>query len=124
MMKHKAISIRAFIGAKDFELSRNFYRDLGFQESVITSGMSYFQIGGLGFYLQNYYAKEWIENTMLFLEVEDVAQYWDNLLSLNLAAKYKGVKLTPIKTYDWGSECFMHDPSGVLWHFGAFVKKA
>lgn len=122
-MEHKAISIRAFIGAKDFELSRSFYHDLGFQESVITPGMSYFQTGGLGFYLQNYYAKEWIENTMLFLEVEDVAQYWDNLVALNLSAKYKGVKLTPIKTYDWGRECFIHDPSGVLWHFGEFTKK-
>lgn len=55
-MEHKAISIRAFIGAKDFELSRGFYRDLGFQESVITPEMSYFQTQGLGFYLQNFLA--------------------------------------------------------------------
>ena len=31
-MEHKAKSIRPFIGAKDFELSRQFYRDLGFTE--------------------------------------------------------------------------------------------
>lgn len=121
-MEHKAKSIRAFIGAKNFDLSRGFYRDLGFLETVITPAMSYFQTAALGFYLQDFYVKEWIENTMLFLEVEDVAQHWDNLLALNLPSKYKGVKLTPIKTYDWGRECFIHDPSGVLWHFGEFVK--
>jgi len=33
-MKHNAVSIRPFIGAKDFALSREFYKDLGFQESV------------------------------------------------------------------------------------------
>lgn len=123
-MEYKAKSIRTFIGAKDFEISCNFYRDLGFQESVITPGMSYFQTDGLGFYLQDYYLKDWIENSMIFLEVEDVARQWGNLQALNLAAKYKGVKLTPIKTYDWGRECFIHDPSGVLWHFGEFVRSS
>jgi hypothetical protein len=30
------------------------------------------------------------------------------------------VKLIPIRVHDWGKECFLHDPSGVLWHFGEF----
>lgn len=47
-MKNKAISIRPFIGAKDYELSRSFYRDLGFQESILTHNMSLFKIEGLG----------------------------------------------------------------------------
>jgi predicted lactoylglutathione lyase len=35
-MIHQAKSIRAFIGAKDFKISRSFYQDLGFKESVIS----------------------------------------------------------------------------------------
>ena len=35
-MEQKAISIRPFIGAKNFKLSRSFYRDLGFEESVLS----------------------------------------------------------------------------------------
>ncbi len=35
-MKHNAKSIRPFIGAENFERSRSFYRDLGFQESVLS----------------------------------------------------------------------------------------
>ena len=121
-MEHKAISIRPFIGAKNFELSRNFYRDLGFQEKILTPDMSLFKTEGLGFYLQDAYIKDWIDNTMIFLEVDNVSRVWDELVTLNLTAKYKNVKLTPIREDYWGKECFVHDPSGILWHFGEFFK--
>jgi hypothetical protein len=121
-MEHKAISIRPFIGAKNFELSRSFYRDLGFQESILSHDMSYFKTEGIGFYLQDAYVKDWIDNSMIFLEVDNVLRYWNELLALDLPAKYDGVRLTPIRELDWGRECFLHDPSGILWHFGEFIK--
>ena len=122
-MQHQAKSIRTFIGAKNFEQSRNFYKDLGFEEFIISEGMSYFNISEtLGFYLQNYYVQEWIDNSMVFLEVDNVEQYWKDLQNLGLHHKYKDVKLTPIKNDVWGRECFLHDPSGILWHFGEFYK--
>jgi len=122
IMNQKALSIRPFIGAKDFEVSRSFYRDLGFDESILGHNFSYFNTQGLGFYLQDAYVQDWIDKSMIFMEVEDVAQYWEELLALNLPAKYENVKLTPIRKYDWGRECFLHDPSGILWHFGQFSK--
>jgi len=121
-MEHKALSIRPFIGAKDFELSRRFYRDLGFEEVTLTPRMSLFKTGQLGFYLQDAYVQDWVDNTMVFLEVENVTRFWDELLRLNLPAKYNDVKLTPIRADHWGRECFLHDPSGILWHFGEFSK--
>lgn len=57
---------------------------------------------------------------MIFIEVEDVATFYNDLSALELTSKYKGVKLSPIREQDWGSECYLHDPSGLLWHFGAF----
>ena len=121
-MKHKAKSIRPFIGSKNFELSRNFYRDLGFTESILFPNMSLFKIDGLGFYLQDAYVQDWVDNSMIFLEVEDVDRYWKELTGLDLTSKYEGIKLSPIREYDWGKECFMHDPSGILWHIGEFYK--
>ena len=115
-------SIRPFIGAQNFDISRAFYRDLGFEEVVLSADMSLFKINELGFYLQSGYVKDWIDNTMVFLEVEDVESFYEHLQTLNLPAKYKGARLTPIKTDYWGKECFLHDPSGILWHFGQFVK--
>lgn len=122
-MKQNIKSIRPFIGAKNFEESRAFYRDLGFEEIVLDYNFSVFTKQEIAFYLQDYYAKEWIENTMIFVEVENTDAYYNELLSLNLSKKYKTIKLLPIKTMDWGKECFLIDPAGILWHFGEFIKK-
>lgn len=120
-MKHSAKSIRPFIGAENFEESRQFYKDLGFEESEISKNMSLFKVSDkLGFYLQDAYVKDWIDNTMIFLEVDDVDRYWNELENMGLHKKYKNVKLTPIRENNWGRECFLHDPSGILWHFGTF----
>ena len=119
-MKHNVKSIRPFIGAKDFEISRSFYRDLDFEEIVLDARMSVFKTGAIAFYLQSGYVKDWIDNTMIFLEVDDVDRYYKELLALNLPGKYNGAKLSPIRVEPWGKECFLHDPSGILWHFGQF----
>jgi hypothetical protein len=119
-MKQKTISIRPFIGAKDFQESRNFYYDWGFEETILSHNLSVFKKDDLAFYLQDAYVKDWIDNSMIFLEVKDVTSYWDELLLLNLTDKYKNIRLTPIKEYEWGKECFIHDPSGILWHIGEF----
>lgn len=122
-MEHKAKSIRPFIGAENYEVSRRFYKDLGFQESILSADMSYFKTEGVGFYLQDAFVKDWIDNTMIFMEVEDVNRFWNELLALELPSKYDHVRLTPVRELDWGRECFLHDPSGILWHFGEFNAK-
>ncbi|WPU97074.1 glyoxalase [Mucilaginibacter sabulilitoris] len=119
-MEHNIKSIRPFIGATDFEVSRSFYRDLGFEETVLADNMSVFKSRQTAFYLQKAYVKDWIDNTMIFLEVDDVDRYWDELSALNLTAKYKTARLTSTRVEHWGKECFLHDPSGILWHFGQF----
>jgi len=119
-MKHNAKSIRPFIGAKDFEISRSFYRDLGFEENLLSTDFAVFHSGGLSFYLQGHYVKDWVDNTMVFMEVENVETFWNDLVKRNLPEKYEGVRIVPVRTMDWGRECFVHDPSGILWHFGEF----
>lgn len=119
-MQHNGKSIRPFIGAKDFEISRAFYRDLGFEENLHAPDFAVFHSGSLTFYLQAYYVKDWVDNTMVFMEVENLDQFYADLVALNLPGKYDGVRVVPIRTMDWGRECFVHDPSGILWHFGEF----
>jgi catechol 2,3-dioxygenase-like lactoylglutathione lyase family enzyme len=119
-MEYNITSIRPFIGAKDFEQSRNFYRDLGFTEIKLTLKMSLFQNKKVGFYLQDAFVKDWVDNTMVFLEVENLDQVYRDLLGLDLETKYPHARLVPIRVENWGRECFLHDPSGILWHFGEF----
>lgn len=119
-MSHNIKSIRTFIGAKDYSLSRQFYTDFGFQEIKTSDTMSYFHQGNFGFYLQDYNVKDWIDNSMIFLEVENVEEHLIHIKKLNLTSKYENVKISKIHYNDWGNEYFIHDPSGVLWHIGEF----
>ena len=118
---YKAKSIRTFIGAKNYGESRQFYRELGFEEVEIGDNMCLFKVNeNLGFYLQDAYVKKWVNNSMIFLEVDDLDKCEEELLAKGLDKKFKYVRFTEIRQFDWGRELFMHDPSGILWHFGQF----
>ena len=116
-------AIRTFIGAKNYEKSREFYRDLDFEEVQIGDKMCLFKVNeNLGFYLQDYYVEDWVNNSMMFLEVNDSEKCAQELLGKKLDDKYKEVNRTGIKDFDWGKELILLDPSGVLWHFCEFNK--
>ena len=122
-MNSPAKSIRPFIGAKDYEASRDFYRDFGFQEIEISPDMCVYKLdGNIAFYLQKYFVKDWVENTMLFLEVENTEHFRQELLEKNLAEKHPGVRISEIRDEPWGREFFVHDPCTILWHIGEFHK--
>lgn len=114
-------SVRTFIGAKDFKESIVFYKEIGFTEVKLSDKMSFFKVDeDLGFYLQKAYVKDWIDNSMLFLEVENIEEYLSILKGKNLIEKFPKVRLSEIVSNDWGREFFLHDPSGILWHIGCF----
>jgi hypothetical protein len=119
-MKIAGKSIRAFIGSKNYHDSRNFYLDLGFIEVRTSEKMSYFYVGEFGFYLQDAYVKDWIDNTMIFFEVENLESTLQYIQDLKLTEKYDHVRLSKIVHNEWGNEFFLHDPCGILWHFGKF----
>lgn len=116
-------SIRPFIGSKNFNISRNFYSDLGFNEIITSENMSYFHSQNFGFYLQDAYVKDWVDNSMIFFEVENLETSLKRIKKLKLTEKYDNVRLSEIVYNEWGNEFFLHDPSGILWHFGKFKTK-
>lgn len=122
MEKKKQLkSVRAFIGAEDYKESRSFYKDFGFTELVLTENLIYFNNSeNLGFYLQRANVKDWIDNTMLFLEVNNIDEYFNEILSKNLIDKYPKVRISEIEIQAWGKVFFVHDPSGILWQIGSF----
>lgn len=110
------------MGAKNYKISRQFYSEVGFEEVNLGPKMCLFKMENFGFYLQDYYVKDWIDNTMVFLEVEDLKMHLQHFKKLELDKKYEGVRLSEIQKNDWGNEFFLHDPSGILWHIGEFKK--
>ena len=116
-----ATAIRPFIGARDYGVSGEFYRALGFGAVVIDARMTYFRVSDrVGFYLQDAYVQDWVDNSMLFLEVEEPETYRERWLALDLADRFPGVRLSDFRHESWGREFFLHDPAGVLWHVGCF----
>jgi hypothetical protein len=57
---------------------------------------------------------------MVFLEVEDINTFHNTLSKKDLPTKFEGVRLSEIKLMPWGKVCYLHDPSGILWHIGTF----
>ncbi|GAB5404592.1 MAG: hypothetical protein Aurels2KO_28230 [Aureliella sp.] len=102
--------IRPFLGAKDFDESRAFYGDLGFQELEISPEMSVFRLGETSFYLQRYYVKDWVDNSMIFLEVEDLDAQLEAIVGSGIVDRYAAFALarSMTTTGDASSSCTTH----------------
>lgn len=50
-----------------------------------------------------------------------IVKCYSDLIGRDLVSQYKNVRLSEIKTFHWGRECFLHDPSGVLRNFVNFI---
>src|SRR6201997_5228470 len=78
---------RAFIPAKDFESSKAFYEALGFKK-LLDGDVAIFGVGASAFILQRYYNKEWAENCMMQMMVDDLDAWWEHIKGLDLAKKF------------------------------------
>lgn len=112
------VELKAFIPAKDFALSKQFYSDIGFNKASDTQGVAYFHSGSCSFLLHDFYDKSLAENLMMHLLVEDIASWHDSIIKAGVAEKYD-VTVSDITEQPWAMKDFVvHDPSGVLWRFG------
>ena len=76
-----------------------------------------FRIGTSTFILQKYFQKEWAENFMMQLMVDDLDAWWTHVLALDLPAKFGTPAPKPPAMQPWGLRvAYVTDPSGVLWH--------
>ena len=117
-MTLETIEIKAFVPAKDFELSKRFYTDLGFIVASSYGGVAYLKAGGCSFLLQDFYEPALADNFMMHLLVADVDTWWRQVQEQDLAGRY-GVRAAPPQDRPWGMRDFtLTDPSGVLWRIG------
>jgi catechol 2,3-dioxygenase-like lactoylglutathione lyase family enzyme len=110
--------IKAFVPAKDFEISKQFYKDLGFTMASEGGGVAYFHFEHVSFLLQDFCVASLAENFMMHILVEDVDAWWNHVQASGVASKY-GVRVTEIESQPWRMRDFcLSDPSGVLWRIG------
>ena len=112
-----ALSIKNFkvyMPAKDFELSKRYYTALGFKRTEGGGGTADFGLNGNWFRLQNYYVKDWAENFMVVISVDDVPAWHEHVQRIADSSEFKDVRVKPPETVDGSLVLHVIDPSGVL----------
>jgi catechol 2,3-dioxygenase-like lactoylglutathione lyase family enzyme len=119
----ETIEIKAFVPARDFALSRQFYQDLGFELVWSSENMAYLHHGNCSFPLQDFYVREHAGNFMMHLLVTDVDAWWRHVEAEAIASKYN-VAAGPPEDRPWGIRDFtLVDPTGVLWRIGQDISE-
>jgi uncharacterized glyoxalase superfamily protein PhnB len=120
----QALEIKAFVPARDFALSKQFYQDLGFEVAWSNDGLAYLHRGDCAFLLQDFYLKEHADNFMMHLIVADVDAWWRHVQSKGILAKYN-VRSEPPEDRPWGLRDFaLVDPAGVCWRIGQNISES
>jgi catechol 2,3-dioxygenase-like lactoylglutathione lyase family enzyme len=116
-------AFRPFLPAKDFETSLRFYQAIGFETYKLGDTLAELSLGSHAFLLQGHYVKEWAENTMMHVLVNDVHAWWQHIDSLDLARRFGVSPPAPPRVEPWGlTVAYVFDPAGVLWHFAEVTK--
>ena len=110
--------LRSFVPAQDFNVSRSFYKALGWRETWSDDHLAVMEIQKHRFYLQNYYVKDWAENTMLHISVEDAGAWRERMDQLIEQRAFADVRVDGPKQETYGAlVTYAWDPCGVLLHF-------
>jgi predicted enzyme related to lactoylglutathione lyase len=109
---------RAFIPSKDFALSKRFYAALGWPTQDVGPGLALVSLADQQqFYLQDYYAKEFADNCMLHVTVDDAPAWHERITALLSGGEFAAAGVRPPARQPYGADVvFLHDPSGVLLH--------
>jgi hypothetical protein len=124
MRNMTTVEIKAFLPSRDFELSKRFYVDLGFTVASSSEDLAYLHADRSSFLLSKFYRKEFAENLMMHLLVEDVEAWWQHTQDQQMAQRY-GVRVNPPEDRPWRIRDFtITDPAGVLWRIGQNIAAA
>ncbi len=117
------VALRPFLPAKDFEVSKQFYADLGFEICPLGDKLVHVGVRDFAFLLQDYFVQEWADNVMMHMLVNNLDQWWANISALELDSRYEVRAPRPPKLEPWGLRvAYVFDPSGILWHFAEEVE--
>ena len=98
----KAFDIRTFIPSKNYEISKAFYEEIGFNAEYVSEELTLFKSGDCFFFLQRFYSEELASNFMLQICVEDI----EEAFKLCSASKHK-TKITSNQQERWGKVFFL-----------------
>jgi catechol 2,3-dioxygenase-like lactoylglutathione lyase family enzyme len=120
----RSVELKVHVPSKDFAVAKRFYSDLGFTRVWSTEALAYFRHGACRFLLQDGYLQAHAENFQMHMMVENVDDWWDHVVAMELSRPYS-VKAEPPEDRPWGLRDFvLFDPSGVLWRIAQPLAQA
>ena len=115
------IAVKAFVPARDFELSKQFYQAIGFTLDWTNANLAGLHHGATTFFLQKFYVQNHAENFLMQLQVENVDDWHAHLETERIHERF-GVRIDAPENQPWGMRDFnLFDPSGVLWRVSQLI---
>ena len=106
--------LRLFLPSLDYQVSIRFYQEIGFEIEWQSDDLTIMKHRELEFFIQNAYVKDWAENTMIQLFVEDIQHFYDQVETMK--NDYPMIRFKSIQEVDYGTTFHLLDPAGVLIH--------
>jgi hypothetical protein len=106
--------LKAYVPAKNFDISKRFYTALGFTPSPAFGGSVDFELGGSRFRLQDYYVADWANNFMIVMPTDDVDAWHQHATEVVRDPAFEDARVAAIQTIEQWRVLHVHDPSGVL----------
>jgi catechol 2,3-dioxygenase-like lactoylglutathione lyase family enzyme len=112
------VEVKAFVPARDFELSKQFYQAIGFTLAWSSEDLAYFHCGNCRFLLQKFFVQPHAENFLMHLLVENVDHWHQHIEAQGISQRFS-VRVGVPEDRPWGIRDFvLFDPCGVLWRIG------
>ena len=105
---------KVYMPSKNFEQSKRFYTALGFSMSEGWGGTADFELNGNRFRLQDYYVKDWANNFMIVMGVDDVEGWHQHVRKIADSGEFGNMRVKPPEAVDDSMVLHVVDPSGVL----------
>jgi hypothetical protein len=110
-------SLQPFVpSGNNFEASKQFFVELGFNISWDTGDYAGFDKDGCSFILQKFDNREFAENFMVTVAVTNADEFRKEVIDKKLPEKF-GIRIGEVSDQPYGREVNIIDIAGVCWHF-------
>src|SRR4030095_12900614 len=116
MSNMQFLSLEPFVpSGSNFEGSKQFFLELGFKINWDAGDYIGFERDGCKFILQKFNNREFAENFMISVRVNNAQEFWNQVNEKQLEQKF-GIRLGKPAQMPYGKEVNIIDLAGVCWH--------
>jgi hypothetical protein len=113
----KFLALQPFVpSGDDFNSSKQFFQELGFAVKWDAGDYVGFEKDACRFILQKFNNREFAENFMISVEVDNVDEFRKEVIDKDLSKRF-GIRIGEASDQPYGREVNIIDIAGVCWHF-------